>query len=241
MGVNGLRNRGTACGAGTTRARRGDREVTESLTLSFESSRNGLRSRNPPEAFAASALGELERAAGFGLAVLLALDHARVAGEEAAALEHGAQIRLVVHQRLGNAVAYRAGLARQAAARDRAHDVVLAVATGRHQRLLDQHAQDRAGEIGLDRTLVDGDRARARLEPHPRHRVLALSGGIGAPGLVELLDVARRLRRLRLECRKALERLRGFGHQAVPLFLRFMAPTSSASGCCAACGCSGPA
>src|SRR5215468_8731668 len=188
MGVNGLRNRGTACGASKTRARHDDREVTESLTLSFESWRGGLRSRNPPAAIPALALGELERAAGLGLAVLLALDHARVAGEEATALEHRAQVRLVVHQRLGNAVAHRAGLAGQAAARDRAHDVVLAVAIGRRQRLLDQHAQHRASEIGLDRTLVDGDGARTRLEPHPRHRVLALSGGVGAPRLVELLD-----------------------------------------------------
>src|SRR5215510_1816980 len=103
MGVNGLRNRGTACGASKTRARHDDREVTESLTLSFESWRGGLRSRNPPAAFPALPLGELERAAGLGLAVLLALGaqarrlpHPRPACEEAAALEHRAQVGLVV-------------------------------------------------------------------------------------------------------------------------------------------------
>src|SRR5262245_55332847 len=39
-------------------------------------------------------LRELERPASLGATVLLALDHAAVAGEEAAALEHGAQLRL---------------------------------------------------------------------------------------------------------------------------------------------------
>src|SRR5665811_947063 len=71
------------------------------------------------------ALGELEGAPCLGPAVLLALDHARVAGEEAAALERAAQIRLVIGQRLGNAVAARAGLAGQTAAGDRAGHVVL--------------------------------------------------------------------------------------------------------------------
>src|SRR5215218_7811381 len=50
------------------------------------------------------ALRELEAAAGLRLAVLLALDHARVAGEETAALERAAQIGLVGHQRLRQAV-----------------------------------------------------------------------------------------------------------------------------------------
>src|SRR5690606_4644609 len=39
------------------------------------------------------ALGELERTAGLGLAVLLALDHAAVTGEEPTLLQHGAQFR----------------------------------------------------------------------------------------------------------------------------------------------------
>ena len=44
-------------------------------------------SRNAP----ALALGELERPAGLGLAVLLALDDARIAGQETAALKDTAQ------------------------------------------------------------------------------------------------------------------------------------------------------
>src|SRR5580698_3948514 len=53
------------------------------------------------------ALRELEASARFGLAVLFAFDHARVTGEKAAALEHGAQIGFVPHQRLGDTVAHR--------------------------------------------------------------------------------------------------------------------------------------
>src|SRR6201987_4355419 len=94
--------------------------------------------------YAASAFRELERAARLRLAVLLALDHARVAGEEATALEHGTQVRLEVGERLGDPVAHRAGLAREPAARDRAGHVVLVLAVGGDQRLLDEHAQHRA-------------------------------------------------------------------------------------------------
>src|SRR6185437_7157572 len=77
-----------------------------------------------------SALGELEAAARFGLAVLLTLDHARVAGEEASMLEHGAQIGLVPHQCLRESMTHGAGLSRQSAAGDRAGHVVLALAIG---------------------------------------------------------------------------------------------------------------
>src|SRR3954453_12189832 len=57
-----------------------------------------------------SALRELEAAAGFLLAVLLALDDARVARQEAFALQGRTQVGLVIGQRLGEAVAHRAGL-----------------------------------------------------------------------------------------------------------------------------------
>src|SRR6516162_6139778 len=49
-------------------------------------------------------LGELERPARLGLAVLLALDDAGIAGEKAALLEHAAQLRLEIGERLGDAV-----------------------------------------------------------------------------------------------------------------------------------------
>ena len=92
------------------------------------------------------------------------------------------------------------------------------------------------------RPVIDHDLAGARLDPDAGDRVLALAGGIGAALLVELLDVFRRLRRCRAACSvdEILERLDRSAIQAVLLFLRFIAATSSVSGCCAACGCSAP-
>ena len=58
------------------------------------------------------ALRELERLARLGAAVLLALDGTTVAGQEAALLQHAAQIRFEIGQRLGDAVTDGTGLAR---------------------------------------------------------------------------------------------------------------------------------
>src|SRR3954469_22107220 len=87
----------------------------------------------------ASALRELEAAAGFLLAVLLALDDARVAGEESFLLERRAKLGLEVGERLRDAVAHGARLAREAAACDRHDHVELAGAVRHMQRLLQDH------------------------------------------------------------------------------------------------------
>ena len=68
-------------------------------------------------------------------------------------------------------------------------------ALGDAQRLLEDHAQHRTGEIDFDVAAVDGDLAGARLDPHAGDGVLALAGGVGAAVLVELLLVFRRVRR----------------------------------------------
>src|ERR1700712_3178406 len=87
------------------------------------------------------ALRELERLARLGAAVLLALDDAGVAGQEAALLEDAAQIRLEIGQGLGDAVTHGTGLARQTTTGNGADHVVLARTGGGDQRLLDHHAQ----------------------------------------------------------------------------------------------------
>src|SRR5882724_11669609 len=82
--------------------------------------------------------------------------------------------------RLADAVAERAGLAREPAAVHRADDVVLADPVGHPERLVDHHAQHRPREIDGAVAVVDGDLAGAGLQPDAGHRVLALAGGIGA-------------------------------------------------------------
>src|SRR5262249_20645695 len=106
-----------------------------------------------------SALRELEAAAGLGLAVLLALNAARVAGEEAAGLQSRTQARLIGDQRAADAVTHRTCLAGETAALHAHHDVELAVAIGRDQRLAEDHAQHRTGEVDLLVLAVDRDAA----------------------------------------------------------------------------------
>ena len=134
------------------------------------------------------ALRELERLARLGAAVLLALHSTGVAGQEAALLQHAAQIGLEIRQRLRDAVTHGTRLARQTAAGNRADDVVLAGTGCCDQRLLDQHAEHRTGEIDFDVAGIDGDLAGARLDPDAGDRVLALAGGVGATVFVDLLD-----------------------------------------------------
>src|SRR5690606_17574045 len=134
----------------------------------------------------ASALGELETAAGLRLAVLLSLDRAAVAGQQPALLQHAAQLRHVIGARLGNAMTHRASLAGQPAAGNLNVHVVLAVAVGRHDRLLQHHLQHRPREIGRKFLVVDGDLAGAWAQPDARYSVLALAGRVGAAMLVEL-------------------------------------------------------
>src|SRR6267378_6447362 len=186
---------------------------------------------------AVSPLRELERPPRLGLAVLLALDHAAVAGQEAAALEDAAQLRLEIRQCLGEAVAHRAGLTGQSAARHPADDVVLAVAIGQNQRLRNHHAQYRSGKENFDLPVVDGDFAGAALDPDAGDGVLAFAGGVGATEIVELLDIFGGFRGGRLERRQLIERLHRLGHdQALLTFLRFIAAISNGSGVCAAWG-----
>jgi hypothetical protein len=98
-----------------------------------------------------------------------------------------AQLGLVVGQRLGQPVAHRAGLAREAAAGDGADDVVLMQPVGRDQRLLDDHllSTGRAKYCGhllpltVNRPLPGLTQTRATA-------FLALAGRIGAALGVDL-------------------------------------------------------
>src|SRR4029079_8251045 len=133
------------------------------------------------------ALRELEAAASLGPAVLLALDHAAVAGQEAFAFHCRAERRLEARQRLGNAVLDRAGLSRQAAALDGGDDVILTDTIGDAERLVDHQAQRRTSEIDRLIAAVELDLAGARLQADACNSVLAAAGRIGAAIFVELL------------------------------------------------------
>src|SRR3954469_11141135 len=132
------------------------------------------------------ALRELEATTGLRTAVLLTLNDAGVAGKKAGCLQRRPQARLEVGQCLGDAVTNRTGLTGQTAAGDRGHHIVLVDAGGDLERLVQQHAQNRTGEVDGDVTAVDGDLAGTRLDPDAGDRVLALAGGIGATVSVDL-------------------------------------------------------
>src|SRR5215467_12642360 len=107
---------------------------------------------------------------------------------------------------------HRTGLAGKTATRHGARHVELTLAVRCNERLLNEHAQNRASKIGFHRTIVDDDLASAHFDPHPRHGVLALARGVSAALLVELLNIFWRLwRRGRLERRQLFECLNRLG------------------------------
>ncbi len=145
----------------------------------------------------------------------------------------------------GDAVAHRAGLARQAAARDGGDHVELVAALRDVERLLDDHLLGRAREVDLLVAAVDGDLAGAGLHPDAGDGVLAPARGIGAALRVDFLLAMGRgdLRAGRRSERPSSVRQRTkvrLPYQPILEFLGFIAATSSFSGCCASCSCVGP-
>src|SRR5690606_21174080 len=101
-------------------------------------------------------------------------------------------------ERLRETVTDGAGLAGETTTDNRCADVVLVHALGGDERLLQDHLQDGAREVGRDVPVIDGDLAVSAAHPHARDRVLALAGGVRATLRVELLDMDRRGRLGRL-------------------------------------------
>src|SRR3954452_5961545 len=122
------------------------------------------------------ALRELRAPAGGLQAGLLALDLARVAGQEALPLQLGAHVRIRLDQRPGDGRAPRAALPGVAAAVAAGVDVEAILQPGQHQRRERGGAVRRAAEVVLERAAVQGHRARAALEDDARDRRLALAG-----------------------------------------------------------------
>ena len=126
----------------------------------------------------AQALGELRSLAGLVQAGLLALDLARVAREEALALERDAQLGIGLDERAGDAVPHRACLAGRPAALDANAEVVAALGAGELERSHHRRAMGRAREVLLERAAVDPGRAVAGAEDHARDGGLPLAGAL---------------------------------------------------------------
>src|SRR6218665_576689 len=169
------------------------------------------------------ALGELEPATRARLTVLLALDGAGITREEAGLLEGRTEVRVVVAQRAGEAVADGAGLTTQTSATHVDLDVDLALLLEHIQGLVEHHLGGLAAEVHVDVAAVDDHNAGARADPHARGGLLAAAGAIkalvgGGSHVVSSLKV-----------RKVWEGRSPY------------ASTSRATGCCAVCGCVSPA
>src|SRR5579859_5264236 len=100
-------------------------------------------------------LGELRPLAGLLQAGLLAFLHPRVAGEEAAALELAAEVRVGHDERARDTVPERAGLGGHAAAVHAGDDVHARLVADGLERLADDALERLAGEERLERLAVD--------------------------------------------------------------------------------------
>lgn len=127
------------------------------------------------------------------------------------------------------------GLTRQTATDDGDGDVVLLLTSHENERLVEDHAEHRTGEIDAEFATVDEDLAGTRFDPNAGDRILTFAGGIGATEFVELLNTGFRRCNIDDAALEIFERV-NFGHYAALTFLRFFDAKSMAWGCCASCG-----
>ena len=104
-----------------------------------------------------SALAELRRATSGFEAVLLALLHSGVAGQQTGLLQNGTHLIAVLQQGAGDAVTDSAGLAGNAAASDGANDIKLAQGIGKGHGLTNDQLQSFEAEVLIDVTAIDGE------------------------------------------------------------------------------------
>src|SRR6266508_984092 len=187
-----------------------------------------------------SALRVLRSLAGLLQPVLLTLLDPRVAGQEARLLQAGPVLDVQVAQCPSDGQPQRAGLAGNAPAAQVGEDVDRVNPVGGHQRVADQLLMHLAREVVLQRAAVEHELAGARHEAHPDDGLLAAANGLDQTTSAAAGADGRGRGR-----RGGLHRRRGGGgfchdgslvsaHCAICLI-------SNGTGCCAACGCSGPA
>ena len=108
-----------------------------------------------PNGWKKSSLGELRRASCRFEAVFFPFFHTRVTGEEPGLLENGAELRVELEERSGQAVADCASLSGNAAAGDGADDVELALRLGECEGLADDQLEGIEAEVIIDRATVE--------------------------------------------------------------------------------------
>src|SRR5581483_2222082 len=127
-----------------------------------------------------STLRVLEPLASARLTVLLALLLARIACEEAGALEHRALFRVETREGARDAVTHRFGLGVLSAAVHRGNDVELVGRFDELEALAHDHARRRTLEVVVRRNSVHRDLAAAGREPHASDSSLAFAGCVSA-------------------------------------------------------------
>src|SRR5438067_5522869 len=123
-------------------------------------------------------LAELEALAGALLPVLLALFAARIAREQAFALQLFAQLGVELDERAGNAQLHRACLSVHAAAGHRGQHVEVGGGFAGNQRLPRFAALGLSYKIFIEGPAVDGEFAAAGAQENPRHTRLAASRAV---------------------------------------------------------------
>src|SRR5699024_2973800 len=125
-----------------------------------------------------SALGELRSATGSLEAVLLALLHARIAGQVAGLLQDGAVLLVLLQHGAADAVADGAGLAGNAAAGHADHHVELILDAQQDQRSADDQLQGLQAEVVVQITVVDGDLAGAGVHANAGNGILTTTSAV---------------------------------------------------------------
>ena len=124
-----------------------------------------------------SALAELRRTTGSLQAVLLALLHTRIAGEEASLLNRGTQLLVGLDQRAGDAVTDRGGLTVYAASIHLTKNIETTGGLGQGQGLTYGHLQRLYAKVVINIALVDSYIAFAGHQTHAGNGLLAPANG----------------------------------------------------------------
>jgi hypothetical protein len=103
------------------------------------------------------ALGELEASACAALTVFLALDHSRVAGQEAIRLKGGVVTLIDLAQSARNGMTASASLAGRATANYRDNHIVAILAGRHHKRLTNRYGKFRLAKILIELAIVYHD------------------------------------------------------------------------------------